>query len=104
MSLVQLQYFVAIAEEGSLGRAAERLHISQPPLTRQLRSLEDELGAPLFERTPKGVRLLPTGAAFLSHTRRILADLDAAVASVRQSSNEPEERLDLGHEHTGGGR
>lgn len=102
MSLAQLQYFVAIAEEGSVGRAAERLHISQPPLSRQLRSLEDELGAPLFERTPRGVRLLPAGAALLGRARRILADVDALAPAVRRHSSEAEESLDLGHEDVGG--
>jgi len=78
VSLSQIEYFVAVAEEGHMGRAAARLHISQPPLTRQIRSLEDELGAPLFERTPRGMSLLPTGERFLSHARRVLDEVDAA--------------------------
>lgn len=73
MSLCQLQYFVAVAEEQHLTRAAARLHISQPPLTRQIKSLEEELGTPLFERTQKGMRLLPEGAAFLEEVQSILA-------------------------------
>lgn len=83
MSLAQIEYFVAIAEEAHLGRAAERLHISQPPLTRQLKSLEAELGAPLFERTPRGMRLLPAGERFLAHARHILEQVRRAVAEVR---------------------
>lgn len=78
MSLAQLEYFVAVAEEGHVGRAAARLHVSQPPLSRQIQKLEDELGVALFERTPRGMLLLPSGERFLVHARRVLAAVDAA--------------------------
>jgi DNA-binding transcriptional LysR family regulator len=83
VSLTHLQTFVAVAEEGHVGRAARRLHLTQPPLSRHILALEDELGTPLFERTPRGMRLLPAGEAFLEHARRILSEVDAAVHAVR---------------------
>lgn len=83
MSLSQIKYFVAVAEEEHVGRAAARLRIAQPPLSRQIRNLEDELGTPLFERTPKGMRLLPEGETFLEHARAILAAVERAADSVR---------------------
>ncbi len=72
MSLAQLTYFVAVAEEQHLTRAAKRLHVSQPPLTRQIQQLEDELGVRLFERTVKGMRLLPEGETLLTRAKQIL--------------------------------
>jgi DNA-binding transcriptional LysR family regulator len=89
MSLDQLRYFVAAAEEGTIGRAAVRLHVSQPPVSRQIRALEDELGAELFERSPQGVTLLPVGETLLSHARRVLGEIDAAVHAVRSEVREP---------------
>lgn len=89
MSLTQLGYFVAVAEEQHVGRAARRLHVSQPPLSRQIRSLEDELGAPLFLRTPRGVRLLPAGERFLAHARAILAAVDAARRDLAAATEGP---------------
>ncbi len=78
MELRQLRYFIAIAEEGSFSRAAHRLHVSQPPLSTQIKSLEAELGVRLLERTPRGVSLSAAGAAFLEEARAVLARLDVA--------------------------
>lgn len=85
VSLAQIQYFVAVAEEENVGRAARRLRVAQPPVSRHIRALEDELGTTLFERTPRGMRLLPAGVTFLSHAREILAALDRARVAVRDT-------------------
>ncbi len=82
MSLDQLRSFVAVAEEGALVRAAKRLHISQPPLTRKIRRLEEELGAALFERQPRGMRLTEQGRVFLPRARHILEAVDDALSAV----------------------
>jgi LysR family transcriptional regulator, benzoate and cis,cis-muconate-responsive activator of ben and cat genes len=76
MSLTQLRYFVAVAEEGTVTRAAARCFVSQPPMSRQLRALEDELSVKLFERSAKGMQLSEAGERVLEQARRILALVD----------------------------
>jgi DNA-binding transcriptional LysR family regulator len=96
MELRHLRYFVAVAEALSFGRAAARLHISQPPLSRQIRALEDELGARLFSRTRRSVRLTAAGAALLPEARRLLRDADALQAGARQLASGQVGTLALG--------
>jgi DNA-binding transcriptional LysR family regulator len=83
VSLHQIEYFVAVAEAGHVGRAAVSLRVAQPAVSRQIRSLEDELGAPLFVRTPRGMTLSRAGAVFLDHARGILSGVRAARECVR---------------------
>ena len=71
MNLRHIKYFIAVAEEKNISRAAEKLHISQPPLSRLIQSLEDELNTPLFRRTSWGVELTPAGESFLAHAKKI---------------------------------
>jgi DNA-binding transcriptional LysR family regulator len=83
VSFTQIETFVAVAEEGSLVRAARRLRLSQPPLTRQMHALEEELGVRLFARTPRGMRLLPAGEAFLVRARAVQEAVRTAIEAAR---------------------
>jgi DNA-binding transcriptional LysR family regulator len=96
VSLSQIRYFVAVAEESHVGRAAQRLHVAQPPVSRQIRALEEEIGAQLFERTSRGMHLLPQGRVFLEHARSILAALDSAIVATRAESRLPRRDATLG--------
>jgi len=84
VELRHLRYFVAVVEEEHFGRAAARLHVVQPALTRQIRQLEDELGCALFARLKRGVRLTAAGKAFLEEARRLLADVRQGVDRTRR--------------------
>ena len=78
MELRHLRYFVGVGEEQHFGRAAERLHVAQPALSRQIQDLEKEIGFPLFDRLPRGVKLSAAGKLFLEDARRILGEVQEA--------------------------
>lgn len=96
MELRHLRYFVAVAEEKHMTRAAERLGIQQPPLSIQIRGLEQELDVQLFRRQPRGMELTEAGAAFLERARAILDDVDRAVATTRRTARGEEGRVVVG--------
>lgn len=85
-TLVQLTQFVAVAEEMHFGRAAERLHMTQPPLSRQMQLLEKELGVDLFDRSSRSIRLTAAGKSFHADARRLLQQAERTALSVRKAS------------------
>jgi DNA-binding transcriptional LysR family regulator len=94
--LWQLRYFRAVAEHLHFGRAAQALHISQPPLSRAIRSLEDRLGVTLLARTRRRVELTPEGARLLEHARRTTEQLERAVRELRAMASGVQGRLRIG--------
>ncbi|MEJ8822784.1 LysR substrate-binding domain-containing protein [Variovorax humicola] len=96
MELRQLRYFVGVCEAGSLLQAAGRLHVAQPALGQQIAALEDEVGSKLFERSSRGMALNDAGRTFLEHARVVLADVERARLSVRDSTAEPRGEVVIG--------
>jgi DNA-binding transcriptional LysR family regulator len=96
MELRRLRYFVAVAEELSFNRAAQRLHISQPPLSNQIKQLEGELGVRLFERSSRGVRMTEAGELLLEEARRIFVQVDQTVRTVQHVGHGEVGHLTLG--------
>jgi len=95
MDFRHLKYFVAVADEQNFTRAAERLHISQPPLSRQIQDLEEELGTPLFERGSRPLKLTDAGRFFYGHATRLLEQAAQAVRSTKRIA-QLERRLVVG--------
>ena len=97
MELRHLRYFVIVAEEQNVTRAAERLHVSQPPLSRQIRDLEDELGVELFRRSAKSLALTEAGKIFLIEARAVLLRVDKAIETVRMVARRDRGSLRIGY-------
>jgi DNA-binding transcriptional LysR family regulator len=100
MELRHLRYFVAVAEEEHVGRAAERLHVSSSPLSRQIRQLEAEVGVDLFRRVGRGVRLTPAGTAYLGRARELLDGVERAAKEAQAISRGALGRLSLAFNDT----
>lgn len=97
MELRHLRYFVAVAEEENVSRAALRLHVSQPGLSRQIRDLEEELGFALLTRSAKSVHLTAAGRVFLSECRAVLLRTEAAVKTARATATGRQTELSVGY-------
>src|SRR5215472_861840 len=96
MELRHLRYFIAVAEERHVTRAAERLGMQQPPLSQQIRALERELDVQLFRRRPRGVELTNAGSALLAEARAILSHIDDASAAAKRAARGEQGRIAVG--------
>jgi DNA-binding transcriptional LysR family regulator len=96
MDIRQLKYFIAVAEELNFTRAAGRLHISQPPLTRQIQALEEDLGVALFVRLPRGVELTPAGQTLLNDAHHIRSLMDQSTERAQLAGKGQFGSLDIG--------
>lgn len=97
MELRQLRYFVAVAGELNFTKAASKLRVAQPALSRQIQQLEQEIGAKLFERSPRGARLTRAGDALLTEARSLLAQCSKAILAARAAANQSQKSLNVGY-------
>ena len=97
MELRQLRYLIAVAEEGNITRAAERLDIQPPPLSRQIKAIEREIDVQLFRRKPRGVELTDAGRTFLEGARAMFANLDHTLKSTRRTARGEQGRISVGY-------
>jgi DNA-binding transcriptional LysR family regulator len=100
MELRQLRYIIAVAEERNITRAAERLGMQPPPLSRQIRAIEREIDAQLFRRRPRGVELTDAGRAFLDNARAVLAQVDHTVETTRRTARGEQGRISVAYSST----
>src|SRR5579883_1694763 len=96
IELRQLRYFVAVAEEGHVTRAAARLRMQQPPLSQQIKALETQLAVRLFDRLPRGVKTTEAGAVLLEQARLVLAQADQAVEATQRAARGEIGKLTIG--------
>lgn len=96
MELRQLRYIIAVAEQGHITRAAEQLGMQQPPLSRQIKAIEQEIGVRLFRRKPRGVELTDAGHAFVGGARSMLATLASTLETTRRTARGEQGRISIG--------
>jgi DNA-binding transcriptional LysR family regulator len=97
MELRHLRYFIAVAEEGHITRAAERLGMQQPPLSRQIQAIEREVDAQLFRRVARGVELTDAGHAFFDNARAVLAQFDRTLETTRRTARGEQGQISVGY-------
>src|SRR5262245_59046334 len=96
MDLRHLRYFITVAEEGHITRAAERLGMQQPPLSQRIKAIERELDVQLFRRKPRGVELTDAGQAFLKNAQAVLAQFDRTFETTRRTARGEEGEICVG--------
>ncbi|MBP1851452.1 LysR family transcriptional regulator [Rhizobium halophytocola] len=102
IELRHLRYAIVVADEGHMTRAAERLGLQQPPLSQQIRALEDRIGTPLFRRLPRGMALTEAGEAFIARARQVVADVEGAVDAARRAARGETGKLVIGFTSSAG--